>query len=434
MEIKLEDIKQFSKEYNSNPINKIIENSIIENGIENTCINRKIVIENQPVFNIELPESTRYDQKNSAKCWIYAGFNMIKYNIAKNLNIDVKDLKLSTNYISFFDRLEKSNYTYDNIINLKEPTISYMIKDEVLEECVCEGGYWDWFVGLVNKYGIIPYTYMPDGKEATRAAKITGIYYRKVKKDVLELLEMRNSNASLEELEDKKKIYLQENYNILSKILGEPITKFTYEYKDKDNKIHMYKNMTPLEFKNKFLTINLEDFVSVANIPMYNKEYYKKYKKKYSKIIKDVEFLNLPIEELKKFAVEQLKDNLPVWFSMNMDKDRDVVSGILDERIFNLNNVFNLKNMTKEELANVGEISAEHAMVFSGVHLIDDKPIRWKVEDSYGDKTKINGYYVMNDNFFEKYVLQIIVDKKYLSDEQKRLLEQEAIEYDEEIY
>ena len=245
---------------------------------------------------------------------------------------------------------------------------------------------------------------------------------------------MRNSNASLEEFEDKKKIYLQENYNILSKILGEPITKFTYEYKDKDNKIHMYKDMTPLEFKNKFLTINLEDFVSIANIPMYNKEYYKKYKKKYSKIIKDVEFLNLPIEELKKFAIEQLKDNLPVWFSMNMDKDRDVVSGILDERIFNLNNVFNLKNMTKEELANVGEISAEHAMVFSGVHLIDDKPIRWKVEDSYGDKSKINGYYVMNNNFFEKYVLQIIVDKKYLSDEQKRLLEQEAIEYDEEIY
>ena len=106
-DITLEDIKDFSKKYNNNSVNKIIENAITNNGLENTMLNREVIIENQPVFNIELPESTRYDQKASYKCWIYAGFNMIKYNMAENLNIDVKNLKLSSNYISFFDRLEK---------------------------------------------------------------------------------------------------------------------------------------------------------------------------------------------------------------------------------------------------------------------------------------------------------------------------------------
>ena len=95
MEIKLDDIEEFSKQYNSNPNNKIIENAIVQNGLENTMLNKSIIIENQPIFNIELPESSRYDQKDSYKCWIYAGFNMIKYDIAKNLNIDVKNLNLS---------------------------------------------------------------------------------------------------------------------------------------------------------------------------------------------------------------------------------------------------------------------------------------------------------------------------------------------------
>jgi len=53
-------------------------------------------------------------------------------------------------------------------------------------------------------------------------------------------------------------------------------------------------------------------------------------------------------------------------------------------------------------------------MTFTGVNLIDNKPQRWKVEDSYGNGGKINGYYIMNDNFFDEFVLSIVVDKKYL--------------------
>ncbi len=120
MNISLKDIKEFSKEYNNNPINKIIENAITANGLEEVCLNRDIVEENQFVFNIELPDSKRYDQKDSWKCWIYAGLNMIKHNMAKNLKIDLMDFELSSNYIAFYDKLEKSNYVYENIIQLPE--------------------------------------------------------------------------------------------------------------------------------------------------------------------------------------------------------------------------------------------------------------------------------------------------------------------------
>lgn len=64
-QIKLKQIEEFNKIYNSNKTNKIIENAITKNGLENACINTDVIIENQPVFNIELSDSKRYDQQDS---------------------------------------------------------------------------------------------------------------------------------------------------------------------------------------------------------------------------------------------------------------------------------------------------------------------------------------------------------------------------------
>ena len=76
----------------------------------------------------------------------------------------------------------------------------------------------------------------------------------------------------------------------------------------------------------------------------------------------------------------------------------------------------------------MSDIYTEHAMIFCGVNIIEGKPQRWKVEDSYGDKDRFNGYYIMNDNYFDEFVLNVIIDKKYLNKEQLQLLEQRPIE------
>ena len=228
-QISLEQIKRFKEIYNSNPQNKIIENAITKNGLENACINRDIIIENQPVFNIELPESKRYDQKNSVKCWIVAGLNVIKHNIAKNLNIDVMDLELSDNYIAFFDKLEKSNNAYENIIKLENYDYEYIKKERIVEYIVTEGGYWDLFVSIVNKYGLIPYSYNPTVIEGIDSQRIERLFTEKVKKDIIELIELKRNNATIELLSETKNRFLEENYMLLSKILGELLDNFFFE-------------------------------------------------------------------------------------------------------------------------------------------------------------------------------------------------------------
>ena len=174
---------------------------------------------------------------------------MLKYNIANNLNIDVKELKLSSNYISFFDRLEKANYLYNEIMELNNTNFHYLEKEKILCNVGTETGYWEFFKTLVLKYGLLPYEYMPETKESINADRVTTIYTEKVLKDIIKLIDLKNKNVAKEKIEIEIKKYLSQNYEILSKILGEPPKIFDYEYKDKNGIYQSYKNMTNIQNK-----------------------------------------------------------------------------------------------------------------------------------------------------------------------------------------
>lgn len=163
------------------------------------------------------------------------------------------------------------------------------------------GGYWQYFVAIINKYGIVPSSIMPEVIESQDYSKLEAIFLEKVKKDTITLLKLKENNESIEKIRQIKNVFLQENYSILAKVLGEPKINFNYEYIDKNNKNVVLQNITPIDFRNKFLTLELDDFVSIGNFPTYNKEYYKLYLKKYRGNIYQtsrVGFLNLPIEDI----------------------------------------------------------------------------------------------------------------------------------------
>lgn len=431
-QITIEQIKKFSKKYNEDEQNKEIEKKITEKGLEATCINEEVIKENERIFNIELPDCKRQDQTKSHRCWIYASLNMLKHNIAKNLNIDINEMDLSTNYIAFFDRLEKANRAYENAINLNNLDLDYINKENIFRYAGNEGGRWEYFVAIINKYGLVPRNIMPDTFETKNWEKLERVYTEKILKDIFELLKLKKENVSIDELRKIKERFIGENYSILSKILGEPKCEFTYEYKDINNEEQKIENITPLQFKEKFLSLKVADFVSIGNVPMYNKEYCKIYRKKYMGGVGNAEFLNLPINEIKELVIKQLKDRVPVYMGVNITKFRDDKSGVLDTRLYNYKEMLGLESLTKEEALNMYNIRYHHAMIFCGVHLVDNKPIRWKIEDSYGDKEKFNGYYIMNDNYFDEFVINVVIDKKYLNEKQLKALEQDPIEIEGE--
>lgn len=425
-EIKIENIKKYYHEFARNKYNKIISDAIINNGIDNVCFNNQILVENQNVFNIELPDSKRLNQKKSGRCWCFAGVNMIKHNIATNLNIKPEDIDLSVNYLTFYDKLEKANTIYENIIALEKNDFDTINSLKIAN--IEEGGYFEYFRALIKKYGIIPASYMKENVSSENSSSLLLIYDEKVKRDIYKLLELKKTNQNKEKLENITNKMIEENYIILSKMLGTPPLEINFEYRDKDNKV-ISKNLTPQEFYHSYCNLNLDEFIQIGSLKMYNKEYYKKYQRKYEHNIYNqgiMEFINLPLSEFKKLIITQLKDNLPVWFGSEIKKMRNQVNGILDINTYNYEEVFDFKKLTQEENLNLHAITLAHAMSFVGVHIVNDKPIRWKVENSWGDQDN-KGYFIMNDNFFNEFVMSAVIKKEYLNDKQLKLLDQVAI-------
>ena len=71
--------------------------------------------------------------------------------------------------------------------------------------------------------------------------------------------------------------------------------------------------------------------------------------------------------------------------------------------------------MTKQQMLDYGVSKMNHAMVFTGVNIDGDgKPNRWKVENSWGSDGPNKGYHTATDDWFDAFVYQAVVNKKYL--------------------
>ena len=72
-------------------------------------------------------------------------------------------------------------------------------------------------------------------------------------------------------------------------------------------------------------------------------------------------------------------------------------------------------HLNKEERIAYHTSACTHAMTFTGVNLdANEKPNRWKVENSWGKDNGLDGYYVMSDAWFDEYVMWVFVRKSLL--------------------
>lgn len=103
-------------------------------------------------------------------------------------------------------------------------------------------------------------------------------------------------------------------------------------------------------------------------------------------------------------------------------------AGVLDPKAFQYDLAFNITfNMTKAERLIHGESLMTHAMVFTGVHLDDEgKPVRWRVENSWGSVGGDQGYLTMSDAWFSEFVYQVVLEKSIVPQKFLSVLEQQV--------
>lgn len=428
--LSFEDIRRFSLSFNKAPKNILALNAVTENGIAAVALSRKEVDRQNFTFSnlIESPDAT--NQERSGRCWLFSGLSTLALEAMKKLNLTT--FELSEIYQMFWDKLEKANYFLENIIDTKQEPLDSRLLSSLLSDPISDGGQWNMFVNLIKKYGVMPKTFMPETANSSNSDPMNALSVSKLREYAKVLREMGERGASATQLREKKGELMEEFYKLLCINLGVPPETFAWEWRDKDGAFHRRGNITPVEFYNEYVGLDLDDLVSLINAPTKDKSFNKLYSVKYLGNVvggQDARYLNVDLKTMKKATIDMIKGNHAVWFGCDVAKMLQTEMGAMDLRIYDYESVYGTEfRLDKAARLDYGDSEITHAMVITGVDLDEHgNPKKWRVENSWGAAIGDQGYMAMMDEWFDQYVYEVVVRKEYLSPELLRILDTEPL-------
>ncbi len=395
-EINLEDISEFQDKYQENENNRIIENNIKKHGILKARIAKKEQDRLEFKFNIEVPEVKIYNQLNSRQCNIYAFLRVAK-DILRNNGVNVDNLDLSANFINFFDKLEKVNAFYNDI--MKNKNISLNLINKKVNQYIGSFGTFHFCREIVNKYGLVTTKCMPEVNTNYDDNLVIELLKDKVKGDVLSLVKL-----SKKERIKRKKDLIYEIYRFLSVVYGNPPLKFKYEEIE----------FTPKKFKEHYLKDYLDNYITIT--PVKKDTLFGSYAFIPNLYLNKNEVIRyVPNEKLAKLIVKQLKEGVSVFFTAEESTTLDYDRNILDNKLYNIEEIFNIKKVSKKQKMLLNMLNYDHAMCITGALVEKGKIKQFKVDNSFGLHGGYKGRLIMPCSFLESGVITIIINKKYLS-------------------
>ena len=426
--ISQEQLQNFQADLDKHEGHEVNERAVTKNGILSVSADYRSEVAMDRVFSIDIDTGKVADQKRSGRCWMFAALNTMRHSMREKLYMK-DDFELSQNYTFFWDKLEKSNYFLENVLQTAELPTSDRKVAWLMQTPQQDGGQWDMLVALIQKYGVVPQTVMPETFNSSNSTEINKQLNLKLRKDAVELRELVAAKKSDADIQKAKEKMLNEIYRMLAYTFGEPPASFDFEYRDTDNNYHRIENITPQEFFKKYVGWNLDDYVSIINAPTADKPFNHMYTVEMLGNVlggRQVRHLNLDMQTFRKVAIEQLKHGESVWFGSDVGQESDRKKGIMDTNLYHQDELFDVDfSMSKAERLDYGESMMTHAMVLTGVDLVDDQPTKWKVENSWGDKVGEKGFFVMSDDWMEEFCYQIVVNKKYLPKDLQEILKEE---------
>jgi bleomycin hydrolase len=422
--ISKDQVARYAKNYNEQNKSKVLERAVTKNGILAASEGLRGGADFSPVFSIDLETGAVANQKQSGRCWMFAALNTMRHHLSEEFKI--KDFELSQNYTFFWDKFEKSNWFYENVIATADKPTSDRKVSWLLNEPQGDGGQWDMLCALIDKYGIVPESVYPETYNSNKSNEFNTLLNEKLRKDAVELRELvNNAETSDEQVQSRKEKMLEEVYRMASYSFGEPPTTFDWEYRDDDKNFHREAGLTPKSFFEKFVGWDLKNYVSIINAPTDDKPFNHTYSiEMLGNVVggRQVKHLNLNMHDFKQAAINQLKAGHSVWFGCDVGQHSEPRKrGLLDLGVYDEEALFDIDlSMSKAERLDYSESLMTHAMVITGVDLVDGEPKKWKVENSWGEKVGTKGYMAMTDEWMSEYCYQVVVDKQFLTEDQRK--------------
>ena len=427
-----EMLARISASYEDNASDRAISNALAGVNIATLAVNADNAAMIDTHFSDRVKTKGITDQQSSGRCWLFTGLNVLRAKMIDKY--DLPGMEFSQSYLFFYDQLEKANLFLQGVIDTKELPFDDRKVDWLFSNPLSDGGQFTGVSNLITKYGLVPAEAMPETYQANNTSQMATLLKLKLREDGLDLREAYKTGyekskklpkkdaakamAKLDEqLQEMKVAQLSEIYRMLALCLGEPVQEFEWTRCDKDGKIVDTRKYTPKSFYDEYIGEDLENnYIMIMNDPC--REYGKVYEIDYDRHVYDGHnwlYVNLPVERIKEMAIASIKDNVAMYFSCDVGKFYSSKKGVLDLANFDYESLMGVSfGMDKKERVQTHASGSSHAMTLIAVDIVDGKPVKWMVENSWGPASGYKGCLIMTDEWFDEYMFRLVVEKKYV--------------------
>lgn len=428
------DLKIFQTQFDAKPELRQAMNAVCGTAVGKVALNRRRAALVDHSFSVHLPENPATSQKSSGRCWMFAALNTFRTRAQRAMNLE-PGFELSQNYTLFWDKLEKSNYFLESILQTLDMPIGSRILDWLLANAIVDGGQWDMFVNLIDKYGVVPKSIMPETESSSNTGQMNFQVTQMLRDYACRLRRGHANGAPLDSLRETKQGYMAEVYRMLCIHLGEPPQRFEWQWRDKDRGFYRVGEITPQEFYQRYVDLDLKDMVCLVHDPRPGHGPNRAITVKFLGNVvggRPTEYLNTDLDVIKRAAIRQMQDGESVWFGCDVGKYLDRDLGVMDMSLFDYDLVYGVSpTLNKAERLQYGHSLMTHAMVFTGVDLDEnDRPRKWRVENSWSDSPGDKGFFQMSDAWFDEFNYEVVVHRKYVPEEVLAALQESPLELD----
>jgi bleomycin hydrolase len=421
------DLERLRKEFSANPTYRLAQNAVTRVTIDDVAINREIVSSIDHSMSTTLDDWKVTNQERSGRCWLFAGLNLLRAGVMRTTGL--KDFEFSQNYAMFWDKLERANYFLEAIIETADRDADDRTVAFLLESVAGDGGQWNMFAALVAKHGLVPKGYMPETQSSSDTGRMNSVLRYQLRQGARTVREAMAEGT--ESARAAKAEIMRVVYRILCIHLGTPPERFDWQWTDKDKKFHRDGVLTPQEFAAKYVELPVSDYVCLVNDPRPSSPLGRTFTVEYlGNVIggPPVTYLNVATQVIKDIAAATLQSGEPVWFGCDVGKMMSNEYAYWDAGLYDLPSVYDAPfDLDKAARLTYHESAMTHAMLFTGVDVLDGATRRWRVENSWGADRGKDGFYTMNDPWFDQYVFEIAARRSALPAELRAALDAEPI-------
>jgi bleomycin hydrolase len=421
------DLELLRKDFSANPAFRLAQNAVTRVTIDDVAINREIVNSTDHSLSVLLDDWKVTDQQRSGRCWLFAGLNLLRVGAMKKMGL--KEFEFSQNYAMFWDKIERANYFLEAIIETADRDVDDRTVAHLLSAVADDGGQWNMFIAIVNKHGLVPKAFMPETQSSGNTDRMNAALRTLLRQGAKSIREA--AGQGMDAARAEKADILGVIYRVLCIHLGTPPEQFDWQWTDKDREFHRDGMLTPREFAARYVDLPVDEYVCLVHDPRPSSPAGRTFTVEYLGNVlgaPPVTYLNVGMSQMKEITATTLQGGEPVWFGCDVGKMMSNEYGVWDANLFDLPSVYGTEfTLGKADRLIYHETQMTHAMLFTGVDIADGATRKWRVENSWGSSKGKDGFYTMNDSWFDEYVFEIAARRSALPDELQAALDAKPI-------